>query len=61
MKIILIALFAVLASGCASLDGKLENRLACSVAKDKLYAISEYGPVGLSATLSDKDRAVVCK
>lgn len=61
MKRSLIAIAAVALSGCSTLDGKMDNRLACTVAGDMLYAISEYGPVGISAKISDKDRAVVCR
>lgn len=57
-----LTLFAALAlTGCTTLDGKLENRIACTVAKDKAFIVSEYGPVGISATVSPKDAAVVCK
>lgn len=57
----LAALFAL--SGCATLglDGKLDNRLVCTVAGDALYVVSEYGPVGISSRISEKDRAVVCR
>lgn len=61
MKRIASILVLLALAGCAGLDGKLENRVACTVAGDKLYAISEYGPVGISATMSDKDRAVICR
>ena len=61
MKSLLIALAALALSGCGTLDGKLQNRLACSVAKDKLFIVSEYGPVGIASTIADADRAVVCK
>lgn len=48
-------------TGCASLEGKLENRLACAVAGDRLFAVSEYGPVGITSRISEADRQVVCK
>jgi hypothetical protein len=57
-----IALLAAAASsaGCASMEGQRDNRLACSVAGDKLYAVSEYGPIGISSRISDQDRQAVC-
>jgi hypothetical protein len=62
MKPLLILPLLALLSGClASLDGAMENRLACTVAGDSLFMISEYGPVGISAKISEKDRAVVCR
>jgi hypothetical protein len=62
MKPLLLLPLLALLSGClATFDGKLENRIVCTVAGDALYALSEYGPVGISARISEKDRAVVCK
>lgn len=62
MKRTLIALAcAALLAGCGTLDGKLDNRLVCTVAGDKLYALSEYGPISIGARISDVDRKVVCK
>jgi hypothetical protein len=63
MKTLALSLLSIpLLSGClATFDGKLENRLACTVAGDKLMVISEYGPIGISATISEKDRAVICR
>lgn len=48
-------------TGCGTLDGKLENRVACTVAKDKLYAVSEFGPIGITSKVAEADRAVICK
>lgn len=56
------ALFlASMAAGCATLDGKLDNRVVCTAAGDKAYALSEYGPVSLGARISDLDRKVICR
>lgn len=60
MKYFLLLTGLMLLSGC-SLTKELENRLACSVAKDELYVVSKYGPVGIASIISDKDREVVCK
>lgn len=50
-------------TGCATLglDGKIDNRVTCTVAKDKAFVVSEWGPVGISSTIADADRAVICK
>lgn len=60
MKHALIILAALL-SGCASLDGKLENRLACTVSKDRAYVVSEYGPIGITGKIAEQDRAAICR
>lgn len=61
MKRTLIALAVLALAGCGTLDGKLDNRLVCTVAGDKLYAISEYGPISIGSRISDTDRRVVCR
>jgi hypothetical protein len=61
MKLAILALTALLLTGCVTLDGHIDNRIVCTVAGDKLYALSEWGPVGISARISDKDREKVCK
>lgn len=60
MRIPLILLSLTL-TGCATLEGRLDNRVVCTVAKDKAFVVSEYGPVGIAATIAEKDRAVICK
>lgn len=57
---LLIALAAAL-SGCVTLEGHIDNRLVCTVAKDKAFMVSEWGPVGISSNIAAKDAAVVCK
>lgn len=61
-RIAMIALAAALA-GCATLDGlNFDNRIACSVARDKAFVVSEWGGrVGISSTIADADRAVICR
>jgi hypothetical protein len=61
MKRIASILVLLALAGCAGLDGKLENRVACTAAKDKAFFVSEYGPVGVAATIADADRAVICR
>lgn len=58
---ILSTLAAATMTGCFATTGKLDNRLVCTVAGDALYMISEYGPVGISSRISEKDREKVCK
>lgn len=61
MKLTLI-ICAALLTGCAGFDpSKFENRLACTVSKDRAYVVSEYGPVGITGRLADQDRAAICK
>lgn len=60
--ILLVSILPIaLLSGCSTLNGMLENRLTCTVAGDKAYFISLYGPIGVSALISDQDSAAVCK
>ncbi len=51
---------AVLTSGCTMTDA-LANRIACTVAKDEAFMVSEYGPVGISSKIDQRDSAVICK
>lgn len=51
---------AMVLSGCTTTSGVLDNRVACAVAHDKGFFISEYGPVGVAATIADQDRKVIC-
>lgn len=60
-KSLIISIILLAVSGCSSVSGILENRVSCAVAKDKAFFVSEYGPLGIAATISDKDSAVICK
>lgn len=60
-RLFALTILALTLSACGTLDGKFENRLACAVAKDKAYVVSEYGSVGISSTISSKDAIIVCK
>lgn len=51
----------LLLGGCGSLEGKFENRIACTLAKDKAFVVSEYGPLGISSVIAEQDRKEVCK
>jgi hypothetical protein len=62
MRLALLAA-TILLAGCGTFSGiTFENRVACTVAKDKAYVVSEYGGwVGISSKLADQDREYVCK
>ena len=55
------AIAAALLTGCATPIGTFDNRLTCSLARDKAYVASLYGPVGITAEIAKADAAVVCK
>jgi hypothetical protein len=58
-SIALLLLTASLAlGGC---NATMSNRVACTVAKDKAFFVSEYGAVGISAVIDDKDKEAICK
>ena len=63
MKRSLIALIALALAGCGTFNGlTFENRVACTVGKDKAYTVSEWGGrIGISSEIADADRAVICK
>lgn len=57
MRKLLLVLPAILLAGCAHFD----NRVACTVSNDKAFFVSEYLNVGIAATISEKDKAAICK
>lgn len=58
MKRLLIAAVAALClNGCIVLD----NRVTCTVAKDKSFVVSQYGAFGLASQIADADTRVICK
>lgn len=52
-----IALIAL--SGCSSLKGQLENRVVMSTDCGAVFALSLYGPIGLSGKAADRDAAPI--
>ena len=54
-------LILVFLAGCSTLKGKLENRVSCTVGKDKAFVVSEYGPLGVASTIAEIDRQAICK
>lgn len=62
MKRTVIIFAAFILAGCATFDGlTLDNRVACTAARDKAFVVSEWGPVGISSVISPKDAEVICK
>lgn len=47
-------------AGCAS-PKWLDNRVACTVAKDEAHVLSKWGPVSIGSQVAAPDAAVLCK
>lgn len=64
MKLIFAILVLVALAGCSSVTSgiaaQLDNRVACTVARDGARYVSEYGPIGIASKINDKDAAVIC-
>lgn len=56
-NLFLLLLTSLALSGCITLD----NRVACSVARDKAFYVSEYGQIGVASEIDNRDTAVLCK
>ena len=57
--------FALLAcllalSGCGTLDGKLDNRMSCTLARDAALYSSMYGRIGFTSYVNDEDGKAAC-
>lgn len=61
MKTIAIIAFALALAGCATFDVQLDNRVTCTVAKDKAFVVSQWGPVGVGSQVAAADAQVMCK
>lgn len=50
-------------SGCGNLTQPsfLENRLMCTLSKDKAAVVSQWGPIGIASEIRKADTAVICK
>lgn len=59
-KLLPMVFATVLLCGCATKPGRLDNRLTCTLAGDKAFVVSLYGPIGVTAEISKADSAVVC-
>lgn len=60
MKLFFATFTIALLSGCATFEGQLENRVTCTVAKDKALYVSMYGPIGIASKVAEQDAAVLC-
>lgn len=58
MKALFILPLLALLSGClATLDGKMENRITTTLACDRAFFASLYGPIGVTSEVDKKDLA----
>lgn len=58
----LVLLLALVLGGCAALElPEHSNRIACTLAADDAFVVSQYGPVGLTGRIHPEDRAIACK
>lgn len=55
MKNIAILSLILLMSGCSTLAGKLDNRVSCTLAGDKMLYSSMYGPIGITSEVAAAD------
>lgn len=60
MKYLVVLLMLFSFTGCASLEGKFENRVTCTVDKKDSFLVSLYGPLGIASKVSKSDTAVIC-
>lgn len=62
MKIAVVVLFLSCLMGCETLQQLPHaNRVVCTVAKDKSFVISEWGPKGISSVIAPEDAELICK
>jgi uncharacterized protein YceK len=63
-KFLIFLVASVSLAGCGSISlnpQALENRVACTVARDTAFGVSQYGPVGITSQLAKTDTEVLCK
>lgn len=57
----ILSLVAILAlTGCATKPAFLDNRVVCTVSKDKAFVVSQWGLVGISAEIAKQDQEAIC-
>jgi hypothetical protein len=61
MKIVLCVLLLLILPGCATRPAWLENRVACTLDRAQLYALSIWGPLSIGSRIADADAAVACR
>jgi len=60
MKLIIALVLLSVLCGCAGAPAQLENRLVCTRKGDKVFVVSQYGPFGITTTISAEDAATLC-
>lgn len=61
MRYLTILLLPIL-TACSFLPQQtLSNRIACTVARDQAFTVSQYGPLGLTSKIDPADGSIVCK
>lgn len=60
MKYLTLALLTLALAGCAT-TGHFENRITRTLACDRIFVASLYGPVGITTEIDKKDVAELCK
>jgi hypothetical protein len=60
MRYTIVVIPLLLLSGCASMKGTFENRVACTADGKELLVASMYGPIGVVSKISEDDAAVIC-
>lgn len=50
----------LLLAACGSMDAALSNRIGCTVDGKRAYSVSQWGPLGVTATVHADDAAAVC-
>lgn len=48
---------AAASSGCAGLEGQLQNRVTATLACDRAFVASLYGPIGITSEIDGRDLA----
>jgi hypothetical protein len=61
MRTIVVMAMSVLLAGCSTLQRQFENRILCTMAKDRAMVASMWGPIGIASNVRDADAAVMCK
>lgn len=59
MRLALLLATTALLSGCG-IASKLENVPVCSVTNDRAFLLSMYGPLGLSAEITERYVQAMC-
>jgi hypothetical protein len=48
-------------TGCSTIERQFENRILCTMAKDRAMVASMWGPIGIASNVRDADAVVMCK